>query len=88
MVDWLEVIQTAAICLNGVLSLLMFFMILKLGSVILPPTQAELDEMENDFDEGDIIVYLRGKSPEEIEEILHTPVPPSSKGRRSKRRKK
>ena len=86
--DWLEVVQTVGICLNCVASVVIVMMLFNLGSYILPPTQAELDEMENDFDEGDVLVYLRGKSREEIEEILTTPVPPSKKKRRSKRNDK
>jgi len=86
--DWLEIVQTVGICLNCVASVLIVLMLFNLGSFILPPIQAELDEMEDDFDEGDVIVYLRGKSREEIEEMLVTPVPPSKKKRRSKRRDK
>jgi len=86
--DWLEIIQTLGIGLNCLASVVIVMMLFKLGDVILPPTQAELDEMEDDFDEGDVIVYLRGKSREEIEEMLVTPAPPSKKKRRSKRRDK
>jgi len=86
--DILEILQTIGICLSSLFLLLIALMLFRLGSVLLPPTQAELDEREEEFNEGDMIVYLRGKSREEIETIFNTPVPPASKNRRSKSPKK
>lgn len=86
--DILEVLQTVGICLSSLFLLAIVLMLFRLGSVFLPPTQAELDEMEEEFKEGDALVYLRGKSREEIAEMLNTPVPPSSRNRRSKSPKK
>lgn len=83
----LEILQTVGICLSSVFLLLIVIILLKLGAVFLPPTQAELDAMKEEDNEDDILVYLRGKSREEIEEILTTPVPPSRPYRRSKSRK-
>jgi hypothetical protein len=86
--DILEVLQTVGICLSSIFLLLIVIMLFRLGSVFLPPTQAELDEMAEEHNEGDVLVYLRGKSREEIDEIINTPAPPSGRSRRSKSSRK
>ena len=85
----LEILQTIGICLSSVFLLLITLMLFQLGSAMLPPTAEELEElMEDEMSEHEAIIYLRGRSREEIAELLRTPVPPSSKNQQSKRRKK
>ena len=86
--DWLEVIQTVGICLNSIFLLAIMLMLFRLGSEFLPPSSREIEEMLDNLDEDELPIILQGKSREEIREILHTPVPPSSKNRNPKRSKK
>lgn len=83
--DLLEVLQTVGICLNSVFLLLIVVMLARLGSFFLPPTQEELEE---ELSQSDPLVHVRGKSREEIHEMLTRPLPSVSKDFRSKSRKK
>jgi len=58
----LEILQTVGICLSSFFLLLIVLMLFKLGSVFLPPTQAEIDEMIEEFDEDDNRVYFTRQS--------------------------
>lgn len=86
--DLHEVLQTVGICLNSVFLLLIVLMLARLGSFFLPPTQEELDELEEELNESDPLMYVRGKSREEIHEMLTRPLPSVSKDFRSKSRRK
>jgi len=85
--DWLEVIQTVGICLNSILLLAITLMIFRVGTEFLPPSSLEIEEMLNNLDNDDELpTVFYGKSREEVKSILTTPVPPSSKKRRNKKK--
>lgn len=93
--DWLEIVQTVAICINSILLFAITYMVFMVGSSFLPPTQKELEEMlaeddytfnDEDESEDESYVILTNLDPQEAKELLDNA--PSGRRRGSKRRRR
>ena len=79
----LEILQTTGICVGGLSLLAIAFMMFMLMMTLPTVPVSEEDEAQQGLE------WLRGKSPEEIDRILRTPIyddlPPTRRGRPKKK---
>ncbi|MHB8628636.1 MAG: hypothetical protein ACYDBJ_16485 [Aggregatilineales bacterium] len=80
--DILRLLQTIGICVGALALVVIAFMLFMAVSTFLP-SRSEPEEDE----ENDVFIYLREKSPEEIQEILNTPTANARPSRKSRRKK-